>query len=206
MPGGGLPTTPEWSAYYDAVEEREPREFLTEALGMVTAVGSAVDLGCGDGTETAELLRRGWRVLAIDAEADAIRRLRGRVAPADAARLETRTARFEDLGPLPGVDLVHAEWSLPFCSPASFPALWASVVGALHAGGVFAGQFFGDRDSWASEPDMTFHTEAQARELLSPLETLALREEENDDTDALGNPKHWHVFHVIARSPGVRET
>jgi trans-aconitate methyltransferase len=35
----------------------------------------AVDLGCGAGRDTAELLRRGWRVLAIDAEAEAIRRL-----------------------------------------------------------------------------------------------------------------------------------
>ena len=48
---------------------------------------------------------------------------------------------------------------------------------------------------------MTFHTEAQARAALSPLETLVFREEENDGEDALGNAKHWHAFHVIARSP-----
>jgi len=194
-------TTPEWTSYYEAVDGREPREFLIEALAAVGDVGSAIDLGCGDGTETAELLRRGWRVLAIDAEPDGVRRLRQRVPVADAARLEARVVRFEDLGPLPGADLVHAAWSLPFCSPASFPRLWASIVAALRPGGVFAGQLFGNRDSWAAEPDMTFHTEAAARAVLSPLETLVLREEENDGEDALGNPKHWHAFHVIARSP-----
>jgi tellurite methyltransferase len=194
-------TTPEWTSYYEAVDGREPRELLIEALGVVVGVGSAIDLGCGDGTETAELLRRGWRVLAIDSEPDGIRRLQERVPVADAARLQARVARFEDLGPLPRADLVHAAWSLPFCSPASFPGLWASIVAALPPGGVFAGQLFGDRDSWAVEPDMTFHTEAEARAMLSPLEMLVFREEENDGEDALGNPKHWHAFHVIARSP-----
>src|SRR5436309_1397623 len=81
--------------------------------------------------------------------------------------------------PHPRADLVHAAWSLPFCPPASFPRLWDSIVAALRPGGVFAGQLFGDRDSWAAEPDMTFHTEAQARAVLSPLETLVFREEEN---------------------------
>src|SRR5204862_391013 len=86
----------------------------TDLGAAVGEVGSAIDLGCGDGTETAELLRRGWRVLAIDAEPDGVRRLRQRVPVTDAARLDARVVRFEDLGPLPGADLVHAAWSLPF--------------------------------------------------------------------------------------------
>ncbi|MGQ9869558.1 hypothetical protein [Leptodesmis sp.] len=35
----------------------------------------AVDLGCGDGRDTVELLRRDWQVLAIDGEPQAIARL-----------------------------------------------------------------------------------------------------------------------------------
>ncbi|MEJ1932020.1 class I SAM-dependent methyltransferase [Nostoc sp. NIES-2111] len=34
----------------------------------------AVDLGCGDGRDTVELLRRGWRVLGIDGAQEAIAR------------------------------------------------------------------------------------------------------------------------------------
>ena len=100
-------TTPEWTSYYEAVDGREPRELLIEALDALGDVGSAIDLGCGDGTETAELLRRGWGVLAIDAEPDGIRRLRRRVPVADAARLEARVGRFEDLGPLHAQALVR---------------------------------------------------------------------------------------------------
>jgi len=45
-------TTPEWTSYYEAVDGREPRELLIEALDALGDVGSAIDLGCGDGTET----------------------------------------------------------------------------------------------------------------------------------------------------------
>jgi 2-polyprenyl-3-methyl-5-hydroxy-6-metoxy-1,4-benzoquinol methylase len=40
--------------------------------------GKLVDLGSGEGRDTVELLRQGWRVLGIDGEAEAIARLQGR--------------------------------------------------------------------------------------------------------------------------------
>ena len=84
----------EWSAYYDAVRDRPPHETLLEALESFAEPGLAVDLGCGEGRDTAELLRRGWHVVAIDAEAEAIARVRARVG--DSPALETEVARFED--------------------------------------------------------------------------------------------------------------
>src|SRR6266480_3626651 len=61
-----------WTRYYDAAGE-QPRETLLFALDRFDAeagaeVGGlfAVDLGCGTGRDSIELLRRGWRVLAID--------------------------------------------------------------------------------------------------------------------------------------------
>lgn len=45
-----------WEAYYKSLEGREPRSLFTEALakfGDQSGRGlQAVDLGCGDGTET----------------------------------------------------------------------------------------------------------------------------------------------------------
>jgi SAM-dependent methyltransferase len=93
----------------------------------------AVDLGCGEGRDTFELLRRGWRVLAIDGHPEAIARL-VRGAPEEAAgRLETRVARFEDAA-LPVCDLVNASFSIPHCAPADFPALWAKIAAAIRTG------------------------------------------------------------------------
>ena len=45
---------------------------------------------------------------------------------------------------------------------------------------------------------MTFHTRAEVHTLLEPFEIKVLREVE-EDGQALSGPKHWHIFHMIAR-------
>ncbi len=116
-----------WSRYYDAAGE-QPRETLLFALERFAAEAGAkkgglfaVDLGCGTGRDTVELLRRGWRVLAIDAEAVAIQRLlrRGDLGSGEAARLATQVARFEG-AEWPGADLINSSYALPFCPPNQF--------------------------------------------------------------------------------------
>jgi len=70
-----------WAGYYAASADRPPRRTLLDALTRFTPSAAprfAVDLGCGDGRDTIELLRRGWSVLAIDSEPGAIERLQRR--------------------------------------------------------------------------------------------------------------------------------
>src|SRR6185312_5008202 len=88
----------DWQDYYERTAGRPPRRTLLAALaGFPSAPGRvAVDLGCGDGRDTVELLRRGWSVLAIDAEPAAIARLHARPDLPDPAALTTRVGRFED--------------------------------------------------------------------------------------------------------------
>ena len=107
----------EWSAYFDAVAGLPPRETLVAALERfdsetpLSTPRQAVDLGCGEGRDTIELLRRGWRVLSIDKQTEAIARLKLRVAEADFARLQTLVARYED-AEWPECDLVNASFSI----------------------------------------------------------------------------------------------
>jgi SAM-dependent methyltransferase len=185
----------EWSRYYDAAGD-EPRETLLAALKRFTEPGLAIDLGCGTGRDTVELLRRGWHVVAIDSEEEAIRRLRAKTG--DDARLKTQVARYDDAA-LPSCDLVNASWSLPFCPPDVFGVVWERIVSAFCPGGRFCGQLFGDRDEWTTEDDMTFHTRAEAEELLSDFELEWFNEVEEDGKTALGQAKHWHVFNLVAR-------
>jgi len=196
-----------WSAYYAAVEGRPPRETLLAALQAFEAEGQvggqAVDLGCGDGRDTVELVRRWWRVLAIDGEAEAIARLQQRPTLAPfmpaSADLETRVQRFEDLVLPSAVDLINASFCLPFCPPDRFATLWGQVVGALRPGGRFCGHLFGDRDAWATYPDLSTHSRSQVEALLTPFTLELLDEEEHPGKTALGESKHWHLFNIVAR-------
>ncbi len=163
-----------WSRYYEATQGGAPRETLLLALDLFEREGGAaggerlaVDLGCGQGRDTLELLRRGWRVLAIDAEREAIERLRARseLDSGAAARLETRMSSFEEAD-WRRADLVNSSFALPFCPPAHFPALWERIASSLRRGGRFSGQLFGDRDGWAQEPALSFQRRAEVEDLL----------------------------------------
>jgi len=100
---------------------------------------------------------------------------------------------------LPSCDLVNASWSLPFCPPAMFGAVWEQIVDALRPGGRFCGQLFGEQDEWATEDDMTFHTREEAERLFVVFELDRFDELEEDGKTALGTPKHWHVFNIVAK-------
>ena len=82
----------------------------------------AIDLGCGDGTDTLALLDRGWSVLAVDIEPAGLALLRSRIPPASAGRIRLLCASFAD-AVLPPAHLIHAGFSLPFCPSSRFPAL-----------------------------------------------------------------------------------
>jgi len=188
-----------WDDYYQKIQGRAARQLLLDALEKFPADSTlqAIDLGCGDGTETALLLSRGWNVLAVDGESAGFKRLREKVPQEGRVRLQTQVSKFEEVA-LPPADLIHASYSLPFCHPDQFPALWEKIANALNPGGRFAGQFFGVHDSWADHKDMTFHTETQVRAMIEKFETEYFHEQDEDGQAASG-PKHWHVFTVIAK-------
>jgi tellurite methyltransferase len=202
-PAFAYATTRDWPGYFAVTAGRPARETLVEALQRFAAEPAsdarfAVDLGCGEGRDTAELLARGWFVHATDGHPEAIQRLVARPDLADPARLTMQLCPFERTA-LPPCDLVNASFSLPFCEPDHFEALWGRLVRSIRPGGRFAGQLFGERDSWAALPDRTHHTRAQAERLLQPFAVESLKEEEREGQDCSGAGKHWHVFHIVAR-------
>lgn len=199
----------DWPGYFAAVAGKPARETLLHALGRFESegvhAGLAIDLACGEGRDTAELLSRGWRVVAVDGHPEAIARINARpdISPEGRGRLDVRFAMMEEAA-LPPCDLLNASFALPFCAPGGFDALWGRIVTSIRPGGRFAGQFFGERDDWAALPDRSHHTRAQAEAMLAPFDVELFNEEEKDGQDALQHPKHWHVFHVVARRRAQR--
>ena len=190
-----------WAAYYDKLRDRPPRKTLLLALdrfGTAPPEALAVDLGCGDGRDIVELLRRGWQVVAVDSEPAALQRLAARQLPGS-QRITPIVARMEDVALPPGTHLVNASFAMPLCEPASFRDLWRRIRDALPAGGRFSGQWYGSRDSWNGRPGMTFLERDAARTLLGDFDLEMFDEEEADSTTPRGTPKHWHIFHIVAR-------
>ena len=193
-----------WAAYYKKVAGRPLRPLFLQAMAYYPnpAVGpatgrTALDLGCGDGTETFALLHHGWQVVALDQHADAIARVEAGVPDELRPRLTTQCVLMEE-ALFPPVDLIYAGLSLPFCAPAAFPAVWQRIVAALPVGGRFAGHLFGDRDAWAG-PDLTFQTRDEAQALFKGFILEHFVEFEEDAPTALQGMKHWHLFEIIAR-------
>ena len=213
-------STRDWPGYFAAMAGKPARETLLLALAHAKPIlhsgerPLAIDLGCGEGRDVPPLLAAGYRVLAIDSHTEAATRIAERtdIELANRAHLTVQTASFEALT-LPPAALINASFSLPFCPPTHFAALWGQIVQSLACGysreggaGYFCGQLFGDDDDWAALPDRTHHTRAQVVDLLSEFDVISLLEERKDGQLFDGAAKHWHVFHIVAqlRAPSSR--
>jgi tellurite methyltransferase len=198
--GGG--TDPGWAAYYAKAGLGQPRPTLLAALDRFSAegvaTGHAVDLGCGVGRDALELLRRGWRVTAVDREAEALGRLAAEARTRGLPTPELVRGRFEEVA-LPPCELVNASFCLFFCESEAFGSLWWCVRRALRPGGRFAGQLLGPDDSWAARPGVVTHTPAALSALLAGYGVERLERETTESVTPRGEAKRWDLWHLVLR-------
>ncbi len=203
-------TAEDWPAYYAVTVDR-PAWWTTMAAADLFAAEDgpdagprlAVDLGCGAGRDTRALLRRGWRVIAVDREPAAIETLASKTRKRDRARLETRVADLATFT-VPPCDLVVANVSLQFLSRARFARAWRSMAAAVGPGGRIAAMVYGDRDESAGDPGFTCASPRSIRARLRGFEIERWVDREEDGHMALGDPHHIHLVELVARRrPGA---
>ncbi len=189
----------DWATFYKHTRERPPWPRLIRAVSLVAQKESALDLGSGAGRDTRYLLEQGFRVTAVDGDVNSMTIL----ATFPQERLRAIHASFVDFA-FESYDLINAHFCLPFLARDQFYTVFGKVRAALNPGGIFVGQFFGIHDQW-NTPEragaMTFLTREEAIEALQGLDVIEFEEEDIDSVVADGSPKHWHVFHIIAREP-----
>ena len=187
-----------WSEYYEITKAKPPTKLLVQALEYVTHKNKAIDIGGGALKDTRFLLDQGFDVTVIDKEpmmAEYAESLKSK-------RLHYFVTSFDSFEfPENEYDLASAMFALPFNSPETFDATFEKIKKSLKEGGIFCGQFFGINDEWrTAHKKMTFHTKKQVNKILEGFEILFFEEMEENSATANGTPKHWHLFHIIARS------
>ena len=181
--------------FYKRTKDKAPSFLLVQALDHCVRRNDALDLGCGAGRDTRFLLQQGFRVTAVDRNPEAFLRLQD----ISSDQLTLVQCSFEAFA-FGTYDLVSAQWSLPFMQSDLFKETLDKIKQAVRPDGIFTGQFFGVNDAWSAQREtMTFCTREQAQQLLHDLHSIAFWEVEEDTETTLGEPKHWHVFHFIAR-------
>lgn len=187
-----------WHNYLVATVDKPPSPTLDRLVPHLLANGDAIDLGCGGGRSTRLLLDHGMRVTAVDAVEEAIQMVSKRLP--DDAPVELVHSSFQDLK-MGSYDVVIAIYSLFFLPPKEYEIFWPRVVAAVRPRGLFAGEFLGPNDDWRDR-DYTLHSKEDVEKLFEGFDIIDFQEEEEDGETAVGDTKHWHVFHVIARKRG----
>jgi SAM-dependent methyltransferase len=108
----------------------------------------ALDLGCGAGYSSTELLQSGWSVRAVDKLPQSIRLLQKLANLLDKTWLETKQlttvlATIEDYEFPTGVNLIIVSDVLPYCNPTQLRKIWDKIYSALDdENGWVVGSFF----------------------------------------------------------------
>ncbi len=187
----------DWAGYFEASRDKPLHPLWKEIDPHLPPGGVAIDLGCGIGLGTVHLVERGFQVIAVDQEPEALAQTRARLP--EGADVNLLKVQFRDLAlDSESLDVAVAFFSLFFLISAELQEVLPGVIRALRPGGLFAGQLLGVSDDWASR-GYSVHTREEVEQMLSGFDVLYLEEAERDGQTLQGEPKHWHVFHIVAR-------
>lgn len=209
------PAYMDWSAYYfDKTTEYASGQqtmYPTTQLAMEIfetenqrVPSSIIDFGCGNGQDTIPLLKMGCPdILAIDADVAALRELCERLSPQYLPHVKCVNAPFMETEVAEGAELFIAAYTLPYRKPRDYADCWEKCVSLIKQDGYFAGEFFGPISNKPRDPNMTYHTEEEVRNLLAAdFEILSFEVvPEGSFSSVYGgtDPAWGNLYHVVAR-------
>lgn len=126
--------------YYNITKNSKPHLNVLNFLELNVSPGKAVDLGCGAGRDTIELLKNNWNVLSIDKE-DTEPIIREQLTPKESENFKFKKCFFGEMN-LPKVNLIVANFSLPFSKKEFFSDIWKNITSSLSDERVFYWKFF----------------------------------------------------------------
>lgn len=186
-----------WPEYFEKTKTYPASKLLEMAFPLCHDRKHALDLGAGALRDSKFLLSAGFKkVTATDSDAT-IKKYAEKI-PAKALsfiikpfeKLQLRAETY---------NLINAQFALPFTSPPHLPELIDQIKNSLKPGGIFCANFFGPKDDWAKQPNMTFTSKTKVRQILKGLKIILLNEKHYHAKTADGSPKNWHIIEIIAQ-------
>ena len=126
--------------YYNITKNAKPHLNVLNFINLHVSPGKAADLGCGAGRDTIELLKNNWKVLSIDKE-DTEDSIREQLSPKESENFNFKKSFFGRMN-LPKVDLIVANFSLPFSNKELFSDIWKNIINSLSDERIFCWKFF----------------------------------------------------------------
>ena len=143
--------------YAELAKTDQAQEGLTSFLELVPIGGLVLDLGCGPGHTAAEMVRRGYRVEALDASAEMARLAK------ELHGLDVQICDFASFNAVGRFDGVWASFSLLHADRKDFPVCLTNINRSLKSdGALFLGMKLGtgdERDKLGRH--YTYYTESE---------------------------------------------
>lgn len=193
----------DWEEYYKihTNDDIQPNRLLKNITDKLSNVKTAIDLGCGAGTDTIFLLENGIHVYAIDKEEASYRIINQRLKNLNEEYLKNNLIymidSFEKIH-IPKVDLVNSYNSLSYCEPSYFYQFINTIKSSINKNGIFVGNFFGTEDSWSDKKNMTFLTKQKVIELFEDFDIIEINEIKKKGFTSLKKEKFWHFIDIVA--------
>ncbi len=193
----------------DALFGMIPTRELLAMLDARMPEGHVLELGCGDGRDTVALLRRGYRVIAIDDSSTAVQKLRSRVVnrPELASRLDARCADVRAWGwDVVEVDCVAAVTLFDHLNVDDGRAVLKRALSRLRSGGLLFAQVMTTDDPAVSGRGPASEFADVIRHYFEPNELLrwvlddvrVVWYEERMEWDNDHGPAHMHGMALVA--------
>lgn len=192
----------DWKEYYDEIQDRPSRALVGAVEKYSKDKGWALDIGAGSLRDTKYLLHEGFTVVAIDPSPISAQMAQDLKNPL--------LTMFQDFAgayefPESHFSLVNAQGILFHFPKARFDYIIGKIKNSLQVGGVFVGNFIGEKDTWNYPgTTKTITTAEDLKLILRDFTIVFMKEFESDDTPALAKikkldkPKHWHQINIIA--------
>ncbi len=125
--------------YYNVTKNLNPHLNVINFLSFNIPPKKAVDLGCGAGRDTIELLKNNWNVLSIDKE-DTESIIKEQLTKKELENFKFKKCLFGEMN-LPKVNLIVANFSLPFSKKELFGNIWRNITNSILDERVFCWKF-----------------------------------------------------------------